>query len=180
MVMIINPGGEGSIYRIQLATSANRPIRNERRPREKKPEQLRAAVELHKKNHPHITLRSMSADYNCMGLVFASRRTSIDIDDSLQQILDEDGYRKIAVRDVQPGDVVLYLDRYKKPAHIGVILEHRARPLSAAPPPRELDSWHIMVLSQWGTDGEYIHDLMDVHYEWRETAPEFLTEKKII
>jgi hypothetical protein len=178
MVEIINPGSEGSKYRIALVTCENNPIKNERRPKERSIQQLREAAKWFCAAHTSLKVRSLSWDYNCMGLVFASRRTGIDIDDSLNQILKEDGYKKIQLKDVQPGDVVIYLDKFKKPAHVGIVLEHRSR-IVEPPPTRPSQSWHTVVLSQWGWDGEYIHDLLDVQPQWQSEEPEFWSEKKI-
>ena len=50
--------------------------------------------------------------YNCYGMIFASRRTSIDDDENdtiIHRILEEDGYRQLSSQvDVAPGDIVLY------------------------------------------------------------------------
>lgn len=50
----------------------------------------------------------LSAIYNCHGLVFASKRTGIYEPDEIYKIL-ADEYREIKnIKDVNPGDVVLY------------------------------------------------------------------------
>ena len=70
-------------------------------------------------------------------------------------ILDDDGYRAVEVRDVQPGDVVTYRDSTGNVSHVGVVISHD-KDLPKA-------QWKTTVLSQWGADGEYIHDVGDVH-----------------
>ena len=72
---IIGQGGESDQQRISLATSKNRNIPNSRRP-ERAPEAMLAAREMWLKDNRE--LRSMSATYNCIGMVFANRRTWID------------------------------------------------------------------------------------------------------
>jgi hypothetical protein len=72
--LIIGEGGEQDRRAIKLATKRGRWIKNVRR-REMPPEQLRAAVDLVHARFSGITLRSISATYNCFGMVFASRRT---------------------------------------------------------------------------------------------------------
>ena len=178
MIEIINPGGESSKFRIGLFTASNQPIKNERRPKERSLEQLREAARWHKAAHNSLKVRSLSWDYNCMGLAFASRRTGIDIDDSLKQILDEDGYRRIPLKEVQPGDLAIYMDKSKRPSHVGVILEHEAR-IVHPPPQRETENWRTVVVSKWGWDGEYIHDLLDVPENWKGAEPQFWSEKRI-
>ena len=76
---IVNPGGSEDRRSIQLATRKNTPIRNERRP-ERPPESLRAAADIWCNEFTKNRLRSLSATYNCVGMVFATRRTWIEPD----------------------------------------------------------------------------------------------------
>lgn len=90
-----------------------------------------------------------------MGLVFASRRTWID-PEYLYQILADDEYRQLAgVVEAQPGDVVVYRDTDGLPSHVGIVWER-----NLIIPGQQADP--LKVLSQWGADGEYLHDLSDV------------------
>ncbi len=50
-----------------------------------------------------------SGFYNCHGLVFASRRSSIEESEQIWQILDEDGYVEVQIGDSLPGDIIVYL-----------------------------------------------------------------------
>jgi hypothetical protein len=53
--------------------------------------------------------------YNCAGLVFANRRTSIFDPQLYMKILNDDGYRRLAsVGQASPGDVVTYVDNELK------------------------------------------------------------------
>jgi hypothetical protein len=108
---------------------------------------------MHKSAHLSIQLRSMASAYNCVGHVFGSRRTVIDID-HVQRILKDDGYYPVIEEKAAEGDVVLYYGRDGTPTHIGIL-------------------WRIdrafgqkTVLSQWGRDGEFFHALADVMEDW--------------
>lgn len=90
--MIIGAGGPSDRASIPLGTRRGTFIPNERR-RELNPATLRASVDLWTRERPNARLRSVTAVYNCMGLVFASRRTCID-STSLDTILREDEYQK--------------------------------------------------------------------------------------
>jgi hypothetical protein len=129
---------------------------------------MREAVRLHKEAHPNLRERSLSAGYNCVGLIFASRRTWIDAE-HLQKILADDGYRRIAISAAVLGDLVLYRDAEGDFAHVGVIVKHNAD--------IETGAWKTLVLSQWGADGEYFHDINDVDSRWLQKSREFWSEK---
>jgi hypothetical protein len=154
MVEVIGAGGPMDRASIGLSTRRGTNITNERR-LERAPAALRAASELWKKEYPNARLRSATAVYNCMGLVFASRRTWID-PVHLAAILKDDDYRKLAgPHEVQTGDIVVYLNREDRSAsHVGVVVKIEPEIANA--------SWNIMVMSQWGADGEYFHFVNDV------------------
>lgn len=99
-------------------------------------------VERRKRNHSDIQIRSMPDFlYNCVGMIFASRRAFIEIQ-HIYAILREDGYREISREDVTIGDIVLYYDN-KGPSHVGLVIL--------------VDPLGIRVLSKWGIDGELEH-----------------------
>ena len=84
--------------------------------------------------------------YNCHGLVFGSRRTSIYDADILSKILTEDCYVSVEPQEVMPGDLILYFEPNGEIIHSGVVVS------KAAPP------FHIpLVCSKWGHNGEFIH-----------------------
>jgi hypothetical protein len=118
------------------------------------PERLRSAEQLWATARPEARLRSLSSTYNCVGLVFASRRTWVD-PQTLPLILGDDGYRQLppAVRP-EPGDVVIYRTTSGRVEHIGTIL--------ASEPVVETSEWRVTVISQWGADGEYVHPMHHV------------------
>ena len=116
---------------------------------------LRASVSLLGGQFPRAQLRSITAVYNCVGLVVASRRTWVD-PEHLIRILREDGYRQLpGVAEVQPGDVVVYRDSDGQVCHVGFVVERNLIVLGERSDP-------LKVLSKWGADGEYIHDSLDL------------------
>jgi hypothetical protein len=97
-----------------------------------------------------VTARTgMSSLYNCHGLTFASRRTSIEDTTSLQHILADDNWREVKVEDVLPGDIVLYFSTDGEANHSGIVIQFD-------------EQLHLPVIcSKWGRAGEYIHNLND-------------------
>jgi hypothetical protein len=148
---IILEGGASDRQRISLATSKNNDIPNCRRG-ERCPEALQEAKKIYLKDGRQ--LRSLSATYNCIGMVFANRRTWID-PEIVPMILSDDEYKQVPEADVMEGDIVLYQsDRDRKLSHVGLVVSKE--------PNLEAGTWSIRVLSQWGADGEYFHDYRDV------------------
>ena len=74
---------------IALSTRANNPIPNERR-QEHPLARREAARALWTRRFPEIRVRSLSSVYNCMGMVFGSRRAYIDPEEALALILRDD------------------------------------------------------------------------------------------
>ena len=69
-------------------------------------------------------------------------------------ILKDDEYVAIAkASDVMPGDLVLYEDA-EGISHVAIVVSNE--------PQMDGDS-RIRVISQWGADGEYLHEYRDVH-----------------
>lgn len=149
--MIFGEGSEADSHAIKLATKKGRWIRNVRR-KERAPEALRAAVSFIRRDFPALTLRSISATYNCFGMVFACRRTCIIDENEVLKILEDDGYIKVSSRSaVEIGDIIIY--RQVPPGeirHVGVITERLPSAVAGGEP-------SFMVLSQWGADGEWVH-----------------------
>lgn len=168
--MIISGGTESDFASIQLATRKGRFIKNERR-LEKAPAARREAVRIWTQKYPEVHPRSATAVYNCMGLVFASRRCWIDID-CLYMILSDDEYRKLsALSEIEIGDIVIYCrNGAKRVSHIAVVVE--------VIPNIETASFRTRVMSQWGADGEYIHKIDEVPEELYGVPSEFWTDRK--
>jgi hypothetical protein len=167
MIPIIGEGGPSDSQSLSLSTKRNTPIPNVRQ-QEKSPQQMRAAEALAHENRPSVRTRSLSATYNCVGMVFASRRTCVDTD-HMSRILEDDGYRPCqGSSDIVEGDLVVYRERSGGPIqHVGIVI---GRLIPQA-------SW--LVLSQWGADGEYFHAEDEVPPLYGDKK-EFLTERRIL
>lgn len=170
MEYLIGVTGESDPNRIPLVTCAGWSIPNSRRPLPRDPESQRAAAKMHTTAHESIWVRSLSADYNCVGLVFASRRTVIDVD-HVSRILREDGYVAVDLPNVVQGDIVTYQDKRGTFAHVGVVFECTRDLVNA--------SFRFRILSQWGFDGEYLHDVDDVPSEWLEGPRQYWSERTL-
>lgn len=141
--------------KIDLATRAGNPIANDRRP-ETNPVSLKEAEKIIREAHKSAITRSLTSKYNCMGLIFASRRTWVDTD-QLELILNDDDYTKLpSLNNVVEGDVVIYKDNGGQITHVGLV--------SDVKPNLTDGSRVITILSQWGRDGEYFHRIDDVNF----------------
>jgi hypothetical protein len=160
--------GEGSLSdraSIALSTSKNRRIPNLRMP-ERSPQSMYAAKQLHAKGSRH--LRSLRSTYNCVGMVFANRRTFIE-PEQIPMILQDDEYIEVRPDALMPGDVVLYEDpKTQDIKHVGLVLAAEVM----------FEAKKIRVLSQFGRDGEYIHDLDDVPDFYGKTVVKFYSESR--
>jgi hypothetical protein len=168
MPEIIDLGSVRDRNRIELATSQGKRIPNARRS-ERAPEALEAGRKLIIDKHSSARLRSLTATYNCYGMAFANRRTCIE-PIHVQMILDDDGYQEVSLKDVMPGDIVIYRDRGGEISHVAVVVCHEKDVANA--------QWKTTVLSQWGADGEYVHDHRDVN-EMLGKPDKFYSEKRL-
>lgn len=106
------------------------------------------------RKHPNARPRTgCSLYYNCHGLTFASRRTSVFRTADIQLILDEDGYEEVRETEVLPGDVAAYREEDGEIIHSGIVVSCPDRQLGVP-----------MVCSKWGKGPETIHSLMDCPY----------------
>jgi hypothetical protein len=121
---------------------------------------LNWAKDLRKTFPQAIPRTSPSPLYNCHGLTFASRRTRIEKSIDVQTILSDDNYKEMEMKDVLPGDIVLYYSDNGDPSHSGVVVEYKT-PLLVP-----------IIYSKWGNAGEFIHplrhcpDLYGVNYKF--------------
>ncbi len=153
---------------IELSTKSGQAI-----PNEQVAQLPRARMEAARDNvlnyHPTAVERSLSSEYNCMGMVFAARRTWVD-PDQLGNILRGDGYRRIREEsELTVGDIVVYRNRSGSASHVGVITSIG---LYGSDGTRQ-----VVVLSQWGYDGEYFHEIDDVNPRLGEPA-DYWTDRK--
>ena len=139
---------------LSLSTRKRNQIPNEQRLPKKKVI-MEAACNYVLQSHPNARVRSLNSVYNCMGMVFASRRTWVG-PEHLDMILRDDEYRPIDdTGELQRGDVVVYRNDQGVPTHVGIVAEIH--------PTLENGQLQITVLSQWGADGEYLHSVNDVN-----------------
>lgn len=152
--MIIGVGTESDPRTYKLYTRANNFIENERPP-EKTIDRLQEGHRLATSGRNSVTLRSLTALYNCMGLVFATRRTWISCDEhTIERFREDDDLRELSggLAAAWQGDIVVYY-RDGCPMHIGVIARIKKNLLG---------SFDVLVLSKWGDAGEYLHNIDDV------------------
>jgi hypothetical protein len=102
------------------------------------------------RQHPAAKPRTEpSAKYNCHGLTFASRRTSIEKASGIRTILLDDAYAEVPIAEAMPGDIVIYSSDTGDLNHSGIVVEC---------------GQHILVpivCSKWGSAGEFVHGLKD-------------------
>ena len=151
-LLIINPGGADDAAALPLYTRTRTWIPNEQA-RPFPPERMAAALDRVRKDFDatRVELRALDGSYNCVGLVFANRRTRIE-PEHVGMILREDGYMRHASVDLgREGDVAVYRDRVtNEVTHVVFVAQVSPNLLGG--------STRLRVLSQWGRDGEYLHD----------------------
>jgi hypothetical protein len=153
MEYIIGEGSDRDPKALRLSALDGSHIPNVRRP-EDPPEVRRSAIEMFKSDHPDAKLRSSSSVYNCVGHVFAGRRTHVS-SDHLPMILEKDGYYKVSdLQRLWVGDIVVYENAEGEATHVGQVVEIQS---SVQDGGRK-----VMILSKWGTYGEYLHEISDV------------------
>ncbi len=151
MTFIIGAGGPGDREAIKLMTRTRREILNEQRKR-RSPESMQAAlatVVRKRFDETQVECRALDSVYNCVGLVFANRRTCVD-PEHVEVMLQDDGYeRRSTIHQSAIGDIAVYREKCEI-THVGLVAEVRID-LGGGPT-------RLRVLSQWGLDGEYLHD----------------------
>ena len=111
--------------------------------------------------YPKIKYRSEeTGNYNCFGMVFASRRCFII--DNISNILDDDDYKEVRYNKVLPGDIVLYFDNHEI-IHCGIVIEI----------PNDKNFWNPLVISKWHCFREVIHNMNDCPYSERTTERKY-------
>jgi len=99
--------------------------------------------------------------YNCHGLTFGSRRTSVF--SSPIFILIEDGFEEIPERNAQVGDVVVYFDSQGAESHTGIVVgeEYLAIDNLSLTKRGKLP----LIWSKWGKGCEVVHQLGNCPYD---------------
>jgi hypothetical protein len=101
-------------------------------------------------------------------MALASRRTCVFEDEDIRQILVEDEYTKIPRNEARVGDFVVYTFDTNEVTHVAVITR---QPLE--------DPDNMSVMSAWGQDGEYYHQVTDVP-PLLGTPTEYWTDRRLI
>lgn len=89
--------------------------------------------------------------YNCHGMTFGNARTTIG-PESLQMILNDDGYTEIQSENCLPGDVVIYYNDRGEITHSGIVVIKPSNDPFKIP-------W---VVSKWGKYSEVYHQAYNV------------------
>jgi hypothetical protein len=162
--------GQDDPNSIPLGTRESRHIPNQKR-NEWAPDDLKEAVSACMADFPMIQVRSVTAVYNCVGMVFASRRTWVDTD-FVRQLLTEDGYALVQNRHTSMvGDVVIYENDEHVIKHVGIIIQKS----------EDLTGGHVTfkILSKWGPWAEFIHDEGHIYDAWGKFS-EVWTDRKCV
>jgi hypothetical protein len=95
------------------------------------------------------------ATYNCHGFTFGCSRTWI-YPQSIEMILNDDGYVDVQLDKVLPGDVIIYYDANNEVLHSGIVVSCPKNEQPNIP-------W---VVSKWGKFSEVCHQVYNVprHY----------------
>jgi len=120
-----------------------------------------------------IDRRPPCGRYNCHGLVFANRRTSIREDGHVHTILSDDGYRTLHPGEMpQPGDIGLYRGAGVGIVHSCLVVESPPTNMliQVADAARVISKW-----CDWG--GEAVHVGSDVHFPGFQCGLEFWTDR---
>lgn len=159
-------GEPGDNQYILLATRRNTVIKNVR-VAGLSPEMLKYQIRSWNTKIPLARLRSTVQGYDCMGLVFATRRTVVGTD-QLPMILTEDEYHQIDSSDLALGDVVVYKYAQENEAtHVGLVSHFENLGLSQV----------TFVISKWGSGPEYVHPMDEVPEQFGYPA-EFWTDRR--
>lgn len=92
-----------------------------------------------------------TANYNCFGMVFASRRCFII--DNINKILEDDDYKEVPLNKVLPGDIVLYFANYDI-IHCGIVINTLSKD----------NLWNPLIISKWHCFREVIHNVNECPY----------------
>jgi hypothetical protein len=135
---------------------------------------IRAHYDLLRRGHfAWVNRKPACGVYNCFGLVWANRRTSIYEESAISKILKDDGYRKLATDEQPcPGDIVIYLhtgrENSRNTLHAAILL--RLDQLGT--------EWVPWVLSKWGDAfGEDIHTIKDIPKDFEDCQVELWTDR---
>lgn len=115
----------------------------------------------HRRRHPHAQFRTGAIPvFNCHGLTFGARRTSIWETPAVRRILVHDRYEEISQDEVRQGDIILYMSPEDGDVeHSGIVVAPPAPPLFV---PR--------IWSKWGFGAEVLHSANDCPYDFSQAT----------
>lgn len=99
--------------------------------------------------------------YNCHGLTFGSRRTSVF--SSPLFILEEDGFQEIPERDTKVGDIVVYFDSQGSESHTGIVIGEDYLAFDAVSSTKR--GKLPLIWSKWGKGFEVVHLMGNCPYD---------------
>ena len=167
-MVVLHEGEPGDNRYIPLATKRRTPIKNVR-DSGLSPEQLQFQIKKFGEKLPLARPRSTLQGYDCMGLVFATRRTMVATD-QLTMILTEDEYHQIDATDLYWGDVVVYkFGLETAAAHVGLVSHFEA----------SLVGLVTFVISKWGAGPEYVHPIDEVPEQFG-VPVEYWTDRRLL
>ena len=110
-----------------------------------------------KRKYPNAVFRTKAIPvFNCHGLTFGARRTTISETSAVQRILKDDCYEEVPQEKVEPGDVILYVSSEDNDVeHSGIIIEPPSAPLFVP-----------KVWSKWGIGAEVVHWANNCPYDF--------------
>jgi hypothetical protein len=167
---LVDAGGITDNNAIRIGTRKTQHVKNEIRA-EYPPDQLRNDLDMIRRDFPQAEIRSVTATYNCVGMVFACRRTCIEPEE-IETFLRDDEYMQLStLNEAQIGDIVIYRDTHNIRQHIGIVCTRIENLISA--------TVQFKILSKWGPWAELIHDPQDIYRPWG-TLAEVWTDRKSI
>jgi len=96
--------------------------------------------------------------YNCHGLTFGSRRTTVT--PAVLSILEDDGFDPVLEKEARPGDIVLYSSALGEVIHSGFVVARDRREIVAGSPPIIIP----IIWSKWGKGYEMVHAVGECPY----------------
>jgi hypothetical protein len=96
--------------------------------------------------------------YNCHGLTFGSRRTTVT--PAVLPILEDDGFDPVLEKEARPGDIVLYSSARGEVIHSGFVIARDKVEIVAGQQPIIIP----IIWSKWGKGYEMVHAVGECPY----------------
>jgi len=159
--MVIHVPGKPDYKSIRMQTRCGNCIEN-RQVHDFSLSELRLIPDYSKAYRGAIRRNEPNPIYNCHGMTFACARTTVG-PESVQTILEDDGYTEIQADHVLPGDVIIYYDDNGEITHSGIVVS------------KPSDDWTKIpwVVSKWGKYSEVYHQANDVPLMYHSVAQRY-------